>query len=207
MTAMDAAQAPTHEAAGAADQRWRFVRSLFLAFLALWLLFTLFPLYFMAITAFKSAAETNLTVPTFWPQEWFPSNFAGVFAEPTNFDALVDSFVIATGKMIPVRAFCELSFAAVDLDYEDFVEIDPRYYRPAEVEQLLGDPTKAREKLGWTPTTTVEELARMMVESRCAMTTAVRPRRISCILFKMLPSDCASKADVASSKINNRGSW
>ncbi len=85
---------------GAPDQRWRFVRLLFLAFLGLWLLFTLFPFYFMAITALKSAAETNLTVPTFWPQEWFPSNFAGVFAEPTNFDALVDSFVIATGNTL-----------------------------------------------------------------------------------------------------------
>jgi GDPmannose 4,6-dehydratase len=53
----------------------------------------------------------------------------------------------------------------VDLDYRDFVEIDPRYFRPAEVEQLLGDPSKAREKLGWVPTTTVEELAAMMVEA------------------------------------------
>ena len=84
----------------APDRRWRLVRLLFLAFLGLWLLFTLFPFYFMAITAFKSAAETNLTVPTFWPREWFPGNFAGVFAEPTNFDALVDSFVIATGNTL-----------------------------------------------------------------------------------------------------------
>lgn len=84
----------------APDRRWRLVRLLFLAFLGLWLLFTLFPFYFMAITAFKSAAETNLTVPTFWPQAWFPSNFAGVFAEPTNFDALIDSFVIATGNTL-----------------------------------------------------------------------------------------------------------
>ncbi|MDJ0943228.1 MAG: carbohydrate ABC transporter permease [Kiloniellales bacterium] len=96
MASLDAAPAQ----ASAPDRRWRFVRLLFLAFLGLWLLFTLFPFYFMAITALKSAAETNLTVPTFWPQEWFPSNFAGVFAEPTNFDALVDSFVIATGNTL-----------------------------------------------------------------------------------------------------------
>lgn len=89
-----AEQAPTR-----ADQ-WRFVRYLFLAFLGLWLFFTLFPLYFMTITAFKSAAETNLTVPTFWPQEWFPQNFSGVFAEPTNFSALIDSFIIATGNTL-----------------------------------------------------------------------------------------------------------
>ena len=76
-----------------------------------------------------------------------------------------DDYVVATGKMIPVREFCELSFGAVDLDYNDFVEIDPRYYRPAEVDELLGDPTKAKEKLGWEPKVGVEELAKMMVAS------------------------------------------
>ncbi len=75
-----------------------------------------------------------------------------------------DDFVVATGKMISVRAFCELAFGEVGLDYRDFIEIDPRYFRPAEVEQLLGDATKARTVLGWEPRTTVEELARMMVE-------------------------------------------
>jgi GDPmannose 4,6-dehydratase len=76
-----------------------------------------------------------------------------------------DDYVVATGKMISVRQFCELAFGQVDLDYKNFVEIDPRYFRPAEVEQLLGDATKARTKLGWNPTTTVEDLARMMVET------------------------------------------
>ena len=75
-----------------------------------------------------------------------------------------DDYVIATGKMISVRAFCELAFGHVGLDYRDFVEIDPRYFRPAEVEQLLGDTTKAQSVLGWVPKTSVEELARMMVE-------------------------------------------
>ncbi|MCY4607279.1 MAG: carbohydrate ABC transporter permease [bacterium] len=78
------------------EDRWRHVRVLFLAFLGLWLLFTLFPLYFMIITALKTTAETNLTVPTFWPEIMAFGNFAAVFAEATNFDALVDSFVIAT---------------------------------------------------------------------------------------------------------------
>ncbi len=78
------------------DERWRYVRILFLAFLGLWLLFTLFPLYFMIITALKTTAETNRTVPTFWPELLAFGNFAAVFAEATNFDALVDSFVIAT---------------------------------------------------------------------------------------------------------------
>lgn len=80
----------------AADRRWRQVRMLALAFLGLWLVFTIFPFYFMIITAFKSAAETNLTVPTFWPEIWRPENFSAVFAEDSNFSALVDSFTIAS---------------------------------------------------------------------------------------------------------------
>ncbi len=75
-----------------------------------------------------------------------------------------DDYVVATGEMISVRAFCELAFGHVGLDYRDFVEVDPRYFRPAEVEQLLGDATKARTKLGWTPRTTVRQLAVMMVD-------------------------------------------
>ena len=75
-----------------------------------------------------------------------------------------DDYVIATGKMISVRTFCELVFGHLDLDPDEFIEIDPRYFRPAEVEQLLGDPSKAKSALGWDPKTDVEGLARMMVE-------------------------------------------
>ena len=75
-----------------------------------------------------------------------------------------DDYVIATGKMISVRAFCELAFGHVGLDYREFVEIDPRYFRPAEVDELLGDASKAREALGWSPRVGVEALAAMMVE-------------------------------------------
>jgi GDPmannose 4,6-dehydratase len=75
-----------------------------------------------------------------------------------------DDYVISTGKMISVREFCQLAFGQVGLDYRDFVEVDPRYFRPAEVEQLLGDCAKAQHKLGWKPKTTVEQLASMMVE-------------------------------------------
>ena len=75
-----------------------------------------------------------------------------------------DDYVVSTGKMISVRTFCELAFGHVGLDYKDFVEIDPRYFRPAEVEQLLGDCTKSKSKLGWEAHTTVEQLAEMMVE-------------------------------------------
>jgi GDPmannose 4,6-dehydratase len=73
-------------------------------------------------------------------------------------------YVIATGKMISVREFCELAFGHVGLDYRDFVATDPRYLRPAEVDQLLGDPSKAMRALGWTPRTDVKSLAVMMVE-------------------------------------------
>jgi GDPmannose 4,6-dehydratase len=67
--------------------------------------------------------------------------------------------------MISVREFCELSFGHLGMDYKDFIEIDPRYYRPAEVEQLLGDNTKAQKALGWKPTVDVKGLAIMMVEN------------------------------------------
>ena len=59
-----------------------------------------------------------------------------------------DDYVIATGETYSVREFCERVFEKLDLDYRDFVRTDPRYYRPAEVDLLLGDPTKARSKLG-----------------------------------------------------------
>ena len=76
-----------------------------------------------------------------------------------------DDYVIATGEMISVREFCRLAFGHLGLDYEDYVEIDPRYYRPTEVDELLGDPSKAKDKLGWDPGTTVQELAAMMVDT------------------------------------------
>jgi multiple sugar transport system permease protein len=82
------------------NKNYRLVRALFLAFLGLWLVLTLFPLYFKVITAFTSAAEPNRTIPTFWPDSWHPENFVSVFAEASNFDALVDSFIIATGNTL-----------------------------------------------------------------------------------------------------------
>ena len=76
-----------------------------------------------------------------------------------------DDFVICTGETHTVRRFCELAFGALDLNYEEFVVIDPKFYRPAEVDLLIGDRTKAEDKLGWKPETSFEELVRMMVES------------------------------------------
>jgi GDPmannose 4,6-dehydratase len=76
-----------------------------------------------------------------------------------------DDFVLATGETHSVREFLELAFAHADLEWESHVEIDPRYFRPSEVDVLLGDPSKAKGKLGWTPTVGFEELTRMMVDS------------------------------------------
>jgi len=76
-----------------------------------------------------------------------------------------DDYVIATGETYSVREFCERAFGRLDLDYNDFVEIDPRYFRPAEVDVLLGDPSKAKQKLGWKPKTNLDTLVAMMVET------------------------------------------
>lgn len=74
-------------------------------------------------------------------------------------------YVVATGEAHTVREFCEKAFAAVDLNYEEFVEVDPRFFRPAEVDFLLGDITDIKQRLGWQPRTTFEGLVREMVEA------------------------------------------
>lgn len=75
-----------------------------------------------------------------------------------------EDFVVATGRSHTVREFCELAFQRVGLDYESHVVVDPTFYRPAEVQLLLGDATKARELLGWEPQVDFAELVRMMVD-------------------------------------------
>ena len=74
-----------------------------------------------------------------------------------------DDYVVATGETWSVRQLCEFAFATVDLDYRDYVQHDSRYDRPAEVDLLVGDPAKAKERLGWEPTVRFRELVRMMV--------------------------------------------
>jgi len=76
-----------------------------------------------------------------------------------------DDYVVATGETHSVREFLEVAFAHVGLDYRKHVEIDPRYYRPAEVELLIGDASKAKRKLGWEPKTKFEDLAKLMVDA------------------------------------------
>ena len=76
-----------------------------------------------------------------------------------------DDFVVASGETHSVRKFLEIAFAHVGLNYEDYVVIDPEFIRPAEVELLLGNPAKAKQKLGWQPKVSFEQLVTMMVDA------------------------------------------
>ncbi len=76
-----------------------------------------------------------------------------------------EDYVIATGQTHSVREFTALAFQHVELDYEDYVKVDPRFVRPAEVDLLVGDARKARERLGWEPTVSFEQMVAMMVEA------------------------------------------
>jgi len=79
-----------------------------------------------------------------------------------------DDFVIATGTTTSIREFCRLAFEHVGLDYEEHVRVDPRFLRPAEVDVLQGDPSKAKQRLGWTPEVPLAELVSEMVEADLA---------------------------------------
>jgi len=76
-----------------------------------------------------------------------------------------DDYVVATNELYSVRDFCEKTFSRLDLDYRKHVEIDPRFYRPAEVDLLLGDNTKAFTQLNWKPQTSFDQLVDMMCEN------------------------------------------
>jgi GDPmannose 4,6-dehydratase len=76
-----------------------------------------------------------------------------------------DDYVIATGRTTTVREMCRIAFEHVELHYEDHIVVDPAFFRPAEVEVLLGNPAKAHERLGWSARTSLEELIASMVEA------------------------------------------
>ena len=78
----------------------RLIRYLFLVFLAIWLLFTIFPLYFQFITSLKPVAEINSMVPTFWPETMRPENYAGIFADPGSLKSLIDSLIISIANTL-----------------------------------------------------------------------------------------------------------
>jgi GDPmannose 4,6-dehydratase len=80
-----------------------------------------------------------------------------------------DDFVIATGETRSIRDFLDKAFGILDLDWREYVDVDPRYFRPAEVDLLLGDATKARQKLGWTPKVSFGEMVERMVAHDLAL--------------------------------------
>jgi GDPmannose 4,6-dehydratase len=80
-----------------------------------------------------------------------------------------DDYVVATGVSITIREFLTLVFERLGLEWEKYVSVDPRFFRPAEVDYLLGDPFKAKEKLHWSPSTSIKQLAHMMIDSDLAL--------------------------------------
>ncbi len=98
-------------------------------------------------------------------RDWgFAGDYVDAMWRMLQLDAPTD-FVIGTGRTHSVRDLCEAAFNAVGLDYRDHVKLDPKFLRPAEVELLFADPTRAKERLGWTPTVSFERLVEMMVEA------------------------------------------
>ena len=85
-----------------------------------------------------------------------------------------DDYVIATNETHTVKEFVELAFARLDLDWQKYVKIDEKFYRPAEVDLLIGDPAKAKQKLNWVPKTSFKQLVNMMVDSDMALVKAVK---------------------------------
>ena len=89
-----------------------------------------------------------------------------------------DDYVVATGETHSIRQFLDVAFAQVGLKWEKHVEIDPRYFRPAEVDLLVGDPSKARRQLGWEPKTKFADLVKLMVEADIKLLKDHREGRI-----------------------------
>lgn len=85
-----------------------------------------------------------------------------------------DDYVVATGRTVTVRDMCRIAFAHAGLAMEEHLVIDPEFFRPAEVDVLLGDPAKAKAKLGWEPTITLEEMIQEMVDADIHRLSAVR---------------------------------
>ncbi|MBX6343106.1 MAG: GDP-mannose 4,6-dehydratase, partial [Thermomicrobiaceae bacterium] len=80
-----------------------------------------------------------------------------------------DDYVVATGRTHSVQRLCEIAFGSVGLNWQDYVVVDERYFRPAEVDLLVGDATKARTVLGWQPTVSFEEMVELMVDADIRM--------------------------------------
>jgi GDPmannose 4,6-dehydratase len=120
----------------------------------------------MGVAAIKQGRQTELRLGNLdAKRDW---GFAGDYVE-AMWRMLQqdepDDYVIATGETHSVREFCEEAFSHAGLDWQEHVKVDPKYFRPAEVDLLLGDPSKSRRVLGWEPQVTFKELARMMVDA------------------------------------------
>lgn len=87
-----------------------------------------------------------------------------------------DDFVVASGESHTVREFCQRAFAEVQLDYRDYVKVDERFYRPAEIDELVGDASKARAVLGWKPTYSFAEMIKEMVQADLDANTRVEAK-------------------------------
>ncbi len=120
----------------------------------------------MAVAAIKQGRQQELRLGNLdAKRDW---GFAGDYVEAMWRMLQQDEpgdYVIATGETHSVREFCEEAFSHVGLDWREHVKVDPKYFRPAEVDLLLGDAGKARRVLGWEPKVTFRELARMMVDA------------------------------------------
>ena len=89
-----------------------------------------------------------------------------------------DDYIIATNETHSIREFLDLAFGSLGLEWKNHVEVDPRYYRPAEVELLIGDPAKAKRQLGWEPHTKFADLVKLMVEADVQLLKDHREGRI-----------------------------
>jgi len=99
-----------------------------------------------------------------------------------------EDFVIGTGEAHSVREFLEEAFSYVDLNHEKYVEIDPRYFRPTEVELIVADPSKARMKLSWDPKVKFKELVRIMADADIKKAGLEPPGEGEALLDKKFPS-------------------
>jgi GDPmannose 4,6-dehydratase len=120
----------------------------------------------MAVAAIKHGREKELRLGNLEAKrDWgYAKDYVDAMWRMLQQDA-PDDYVVATGETHSVREFLEEAFAHVGLNWQDYVKVDPKYFRPAEVDVLLGDPRKARARLGWTPTVTFRDLARLMVDA------------------------------------------
>jgi len=120
----------------------------------------------MGVAAIKQGRERELRLGNLEPKrDWgYAKDYVDAMWRILQQEKPGD-YVVATGETHSVREFCEEAFGCVGLDWKDFVKVDAKYFRPAEVDVLLGDASKARRELGWKPNVTFKELVKLMVEA------------------------------------------